>query len=49
MMGQAARRNPSLWWRLSWKLSLVIIAVVALLIDWAGRVLELLLTPKGTS
>ena len=27
----------------------LIIAVVALLIDWAGRVLEMLLTPKGTS
>lgn len=27
----------------------LIIAVLALLIDWAGRVLELLLTPKGTS
>ena len=27
----------------------VIIAVVALLIDWAGRVLEFVLTPKGTS
>lgn len=27
----------------------VLIAVVALLIDWAGRVLEMLLTPKGTS
>lgn len=27
----------------------ILIAVVALLIDWAGRVLEMLLTPKGTS
>lgn len=27
----------------------LLIAVVALLIDWAGRVLEMLLTPKGTS
>lgn len=27
----------------------VIIAVVALLVDWAGRVLEVLLTPKGTT
>ena len=27
----------------------IIIAVVALLVDWAGRVLEMLLTPKGTS
>lgn len=27
----------------------LIIAVVALLIDWAGRVLEMLLTPKGTA
>lgn len=27
----------------------LIIAVVALLVDWAGRVLEMVLTPKGTS
>lgn len=27
----------------------ILIAVVALLVDWAGRVLEMLLTPKGTS
>ena len=27
----------------------ILIAVVALLIDWAGRVLEMLFTPKGTS
>ncbi|TGV96369.1 sensor histidine kinase, partial [Mesorhizobium sp. M2E.F.Ca.ET.154.01.1.1] len=29
-MSRAANQNPSLWWNLSWRISLVFVAVVAL-------------------
>jgi signal transduction histidine kinase len=44
MMREANRSNPSLWWKLSWQLSLVIVAVVAAVIIglcmWATTVMS---------
>lgn len=43
-MPEANKSNPSLWWRLSWRLSLVIIAVVAVVIIglclWATTIMS---------
>lgn len=35
-MSGVADRNPSLWWKLSWRLSLVVLAVVAIVTAWLG-------------
>lgn len=51
-MGQTTGRNPSLWWRLSWQLSLVIIAVVASVIIglciWATTIMSPNTAMEGT-
>lgn len=45
-MRMANRSNPSLWWRLSWQLSLVIVAVVAVVIVGLCVYATMILSPN---